>query len=877
MQWFRRLFARQRIANDLAEEIQQHLAESMDTLMADGMNRKDAEHAAKREFGNMTQIEETSREVWGWPAIESLMADVRFGLRQFRKDPVFTVVAVLSLALGIGATTVVFSIVYAVLINPYPYKGADRMAHVHIFDKTEFGDDLLLSSAQFDQFKNISVLDGAIAVDKETVSATGAELPESVSAAYLSPNAFEVFGISPLLGREFSQMDTKDDSHPANIIVLSYPYWQTHYGGSTDVIGKSLELDRTDYTIIGVLPKRFAWWPGGDVYFPLKFSPDPNRTAIVFVRIKPGVSYPAAQAALQASLKELAKQTPEHFPKNFTVRLVRLNDIFVGPFAGTLYTLFGAVGLLLVVGCVNVSILLLARGVVRTHELAVRAAIGAGRTRIVRQLLTESVALSIVGGSLGTALAYGGVGLVARLLPSHTFPGEASFRVNLPVLLFAICLATLTGIIFGLWPALHFSRPELSSILQAGSGKLSGNAGSIAVHRVLLAGQVALILVLMAAAGATVRSLYRFVHSPLGYDPENLGCITIPLRDGTYAQWDQRVAYFEQIRQKAENIPGIRSAAIVQTFLPPVSMYKSTAEIRGASDGVTTLTLQEVSPEYFSTLRIPLLSGRLWAQTEALHGAHVAIISVAMAHRYWPKGDAIGHMVHLDALRPRTAWVVAAPGNDGWVQVVGVVGDTPNNGLRDLVSPAVYVPYTLVLGDNVDLLVRTRGNPLNYVHTVREEIHTLDANQTISEVTTAEQRLETEGLSRERFIATVFVSFAFVGLVLGSVGLYSVVSYVVSQRAREFGIRMALGASRAHLVRIVVQSSAIAAAVGGGIGLAASIGLSRLVAHWTDGNLRDPLMLGAVGLIFLSVVTVASLIPARRAAWIDPMRVLRME
>ncbi len=877
MQWFRRLFARQRIFNDLAEEIQQHLAERMDALMADGMTRKEAEYAAKREFGNLSRIEETSREVWGWPATESLMADVRFGLRQFRKDPIVSLVAVLSLALGIGATTVVFSIIYAVLINPYPYKGADRMAHVHIFGKTEFGDDLLLSSAQFQQFRNSSALDGAIAVDKETVSATGADLPESVSAAYLSPNAFDVFGIPPFLGREFSEMDIKGGSHPANIVVLSYPYWKTHYGGSTDVVGKSLQLDRTNYTIIGVLPERFAWWPSGDVYFPLKFSSDPNRTAIVFVRIRPDLSYPAAQAALLASLKELAKQTPDHFPKDFTVRLVRLNDIFVGPFAGTLYTLFGAVGLLLVVGCVNVSILLLARGVARTHELAVRAAIGASRTRIVRQLLTESVALSIIGGSLGTVLAYGGVGLVARLLPSHTFPGEASFRVNLPVLLFAVCLATLTGIIFGLWPALHFSRPELSSILQAGSRKLSGNAGSMATHRVLLAGQVALILVLMAAAGATVRSLYRFVHSPLGYDPDNVGCITIPLRDGTYGQWEHRAAYFEQIRQKAGSIPGILSAAIAQTFLPPVSMYKSGAEIRGDSDGGKTVTLQEVSPEYFSTLRIPLLGGRLWAPSETLHAAHVGVINLAMAHRYWPKGDAIGQMVRLDALRSRTSWVLAAPGNDGWVQVVGVVGDTPNNGLRDLVSPAAYVPYTLVLGDNVDLVVRTRGNPLNYVHMVREEIHTLDANQTISEVTTAEQRLETEGLSRERFIATVFVSFAFVGLVLGSVGLYSVVSYVVSQRAREFGIRMALGASRAHLIRIVVQSSAIAAAAGGGIGLAASLGLSRLVAHWTDGDLRDPLMLGAVSLIFLSVVTVASLIPARRAAWIDPMRALRME
>ena len=701
MRWLRQFLFRRRLYSELSDEIQQHLEEKIAELVESGTPRGEAARAARREFGNVTRIEERSREVWGWTVIETLVADVRFGLRQFRRNPTVTLVAVLSLALGIGATTVVFSVIYAVLINPYPYKGADRMAHVHIFDKTAFVTDLVLSSAQFQQFKNNPALDGAVAVDQWTMAVTGGDLPESVSADYLSFNAFDVFGVPPLLGREFSEVDTKDALHPANVVVLSYPYWKTHYGGSAGVVGKSLQLDHANYTIIGVLPKRFAWWPSGDLYFPLRFSPDPNRTAMVFVRIRPGVTYPAAQAELQASINELAKQTPQHFPKDFRVQLVRLNDIFVGPFAGTLFILFGAVGLLLIVGCANVSILLLARGVARKHELAVRAAVGARRTRIVRQLLTESMALSLAGGSLGIVVAYGGVGLVARLLPSHTFPGEASFQVNLPVLLFATSLATLTGIIFGLWPALRFSDPPLSSVLQASSRRLAGSAGSIGTHNVLIAGQVSLILVLMAGAGATVRSLYRLVHSPLGYDPSNVGCITIPLRDDTHVQWEDRVAYYDQIRQKAQSTPGILSVAIEQTYLPPVSMYKTSGEIRGASDGAKIVTLQQVSPEYFSTLRIPLLGGRLWAQSETLHGAHVGVVNLAMANHYWPKGDAIGQMVHLDALRSRTKWTLAAPGNDGWVQIVGVVGDTPNNGLSDPVSPAVYVPYTLVLADGV--------------------------------------------------------------------------------------------------------------------------------------------------------------------------------
>ena len=876
MSWWRRLLTARRMDQELDAEVRFHFDLLVAEKVRSGLSEDEALRRTRLEFGGLEKVKENCRESRGTMWVDSVLQDIRFGSRQFQSHPSVSLVAVLSLALGIGATTIVFSVIYGVLINPYPYKGADRMVHVHVLDKTAFLSDLLLSSVQFQQFKNDPVLDGAIAVDKETM-ATGGDLPESVSAGYLSSNAFAVFGVPPVLGREFSEVDTQDALHPVNVVVLGYPYWKTHYGGSTDVIGKTLELDHAKYTIIGVLPKRFAWWPSSDLYIPLKFSPDPNRTAMVFVRIRRGVTYPAAQAELQASINELAKQTPERFPRDFKIKLVPLNDIFVGPFAGTLFVLLGAVGLLLVIGCANVSILLLARGVSRQHELAVRAAIGASRMRIVRQLLTETVALSLAGGTLGIALAYAGVGMVARLLPSHTFPGEASFEVNLPVLFFATSIAIVTGILFGLWPAVHFSSPQLSPVLQASSRKLAGAVGSMRTHRVLIAGQVSLILVLMAGAGAAVRSLDQLIHAPLGYDPSNVGCITIDLRDGAYTRWEHRVTYYDQIRQKVNRTPGILSVAIAQTFLPPISRYTTGAEIRGSMNDSAMVTLQQVSSEFFPTLRIPLLSGRMWSEYETLHGAHVAVINLAMANHYWPNRDAIGKMIHLDALGSQTTWALSAPGNDGWVQVSGVVGDTPNNGLRDPVSPAIYVPYTLALSDGIGLVMRTRGDPLKYIRTIREEIQTLDTDQTISEVTTAEQRLDSEALSGERFIATVFLSFALLGLALGAVGLYSVVSYVVSQRAHEFAIRMALGAKPAQVIRIVVRSFASALGFGACTGLAASVALNKLLAHWTDGNVRDPLMLSAVILIFLSVVIVSSLIPARRAAGIDPMQVLRTE
>jgi len=875
--WLRQLLFRHRLYSDLSAEIQQHLEERIDELVANGTPREEAVYAARREFGNVARIEERSREIWGWRWLENLTADVVFASRQLRRDPSFAFAVCLSLALGIGATTVIFSVVYAVLINPYPYKGADRMVHVHVFDKTAFLTDLLLSGSQFQQFQNDKVLDGAIAMDQASMAETGGDLPESVLAGHLSPNAFDYFGVPALMGRAFSPEDARDAWHPANVAVLSYPYWQTHYAGQPDVLGKILKLNRENYTIIGVLPKRFAWW-SCDVYLPLKYSPDPDRTAMVFVRIKPNIGLPVAQAELQSSIQEFAKETPRHFPRDFKIGLVPLNDIFVGSFSGTISVIFGAVSLLLIIGCANVSILLLARGVTRTPELALRAALGAGRRRIVGQLLTESSTLSLAGGLLGILIAYGGTKSIARYLPVGTFPGEASFQLSLPVLLFSTAVAVFTGIVFGAWPAIQASSPRLNRLLPSKGRGLTGGKGARRSHNLLIAGQVALTVILLSAAGATVRALYGLMHVPLGYDPHNVAWITVPLRDGSYTNWQKRVTYYEQIREKVASIPGVTSVAIGYTFLPPVSRYATSAEILGSSSGENQLvTMQQISPEYFSTLRIGLLRGRLWTQSETLQGAHLAILNATMAEHYWPKGDPIGQRIHLDELKPRTTWMLAAPGNDGWVQVVGVAADTPNNGLREPVSPAVYVPYTLVTDDAFDLIVRTQGNPLGFVRPIREQIHRLDGDQMVNQATTADERLDSEGWARERFVAALFVSFAFLGLALGAFGLYSVASYVVSQRTHEFGIRMALGARRGDVLRTVLRSSFAIVSAGLAVGLILSIAAGRVLERWIEGSVRDPAMLAVVALVVLLATTLASWFPAGRAACIDPMEVLRTE
>jgi len=871
----RQFLFRRRLYRELSAEIQQHLEERVEELVANGVPRPEAAYAARREFGNVARIEETSWEVWTWAWLDNRIADVGFALRQFRRNPGFTLAVCLSLALGIGATTVIFSVVYAVLLHPYPYKGADRMVHVHVFDQTAFLTDLLLSSSQFQQFEKNERLDGAIAMDRADMAETGGDLPESVSAGRLSANAFDFFGVPALLGREFSPQDAIDRSHPSNLAVLSYPYWQGHYGGQPDVLGKTVQLNRENYTIIGVLPKRFAWWEC-DVYLPLPYSPDPDRTAMVFVRIKPGVGFEAAQTALQASIQDFAKETPRHFPRDFRIVLVPLNDIFVGSFAGTIYVILAAVSLLLIIGCANVSILLLAQAAARTQELAVRVALGAGRRRIVGQLLTESITLALAGGLLGTLIAYGGTNLIPRFLPDGTFPAEASFRLSLPVLFFSQIVAFFTGIAFGVWPAIEVSRPLLQR-LQPSSRGLTISPSARHGHEILIVGQLALTLTLLSAAGATIHTLYRLMHQPLGYDPHNVAWVAVPLRDGSYTSWQKRVAYYNQVREKVRDIPGVASVAIGSTWqLPPVSQSSTSAEIPGSTIGTSQLvTMQQVSPEYFSTLGISLLRGRLWTQTETLEASPLALVNATMATRYWPNGDPIGHMIHLDELKPRTRWMLAAPGNNGWVQVVGIVADTPNNGLREPVSPAVYVPYTLIANDEFDVVVRTQGNPLGFFRQIRQQIHGLDGDQMVNPMTTAEQRLDTEGWARERFVASVFVSFAFIALALAAFGLYSGTSYVVSRRKHEFGIRMALGAHRSDVLRTVLKTSSATVSAGLAGGVALSFAVARVLESRIHSNLRDPLVLVGVASVLLVATTLACLLPAGRAAGIDPMEVLR--
>jgi putative ABC transport system permease protein len=856
---------------DLERELRSDLELEEEARRADGLSPEEARYAARRAFGNTLLIREHTHEVWRSASLERLWQDVQYAFRQFRKNRRFSVICMLTLALGIGSEATIYSVVHAVLIDPYPYRDAMRMVHIHLYDKDPVPYDLALDGPQFASFEKSPVLDGAIAQDGYTMALTSGELPEQLQVGRMSQNSFEYFGVPVLLGREFSSSDKP------NVAVLSYHLWRTHFAARPNVLGQNLQLDHRDYEIIGVMPQRFAWW-GDDLYIPLPYSSDPRRPANVFARLRAGVSNAQAEQALKPMLDAFAKETPANFPQQFKVHVVPINEIAIGRFRGFLIVLLLSVSFLLILACVNVAILLLARGEARRPEIAMRKALGASRSRIVRQLLTESLFLSLAGGVFGTVLALGGIRLVRFLiqpLPS-IFPPEATIALNTPVLLFSIGISTLTGLVCGLWPALRLGRAELRQALEGGTQKLAGKRGAGNAHSALLVVQVTLTIFLLAGSGATVQKLAQLLHADLGYEPRNLASMNLVLKEGSHDQWADRVQYFDEIRQAIARDPEVISAAI--GHLPPVLLDSTPIAIPGLQSSAGHVVAEQVSSEYFSTIGTPLLLGRVWTAAEAAHAARFVVINESLRRRYWAQGNPLGQTIVLnDGIANGNVWRLVAPGDDQHFQIIGVVGNTPNKGLGEATNPAVFIPYSMMPFDGFDVVIRTRNNSAGLSHRIKEDVRGVDAGQAVGDPVTANDLLEGDSLGRERFAASLFSGFALLGLAFAICGVYSIQSYLVAQRTRELGVRIALGARRAHIVGEVSRRCVLSVLAGTAIGVSISVALSRVFAYWTNGNVRDPATLVAtIGILFFAAV-VASLGPALTAAFIDPMRALRSE
>jgi predicted permease len=811
--------------------------------------------------------------------MQTIWQDVRFALRQMIGSPGFSLTAVLSLALGIAATVAVFSVIYSAVMTPWPYKDFDRVCAVWTTDKAGHEGSPGLSGPEIRTLRATSSVEDAVGFDDWNLIITGSDVPEDVKAVTFTGNAFPFFGMPAMLGRYFLPGDAPDNQDPQPVAVLTYQFWRRHYNSDLEIVGKTIQLDHKSYSILGVLPQRFTWMDA-DVYLPMQMAQDPTRRYGYLLKLKRNVTSQAAVAEFEPLFQQFDKERPNYFPPQFKLSVRMFATEYVRDLRKTLYLLFAAVALLLAIGCGNVSILLLARGTARQHEFAVRSAVGASRWRIVRQLLTESLLLAVTGAALGAVLAQRAVAYLVARLPEYSFPHEADFRLNIPTLLFAVGVAIVSGVFFGIFPAFDSGRREINEAMQTGLRTVAGSIRGKRVHTGLIAGQIALTLLLLTAATAAIRGFTDMIKRPLGYDPHNVMSVGIPIHENTLKTWAERSAYITQLRDRVGAMPGVVQAGISTNATPPRNGWRLPFEILGKTAGeYQEVRVNFISSEYFPILRIPLVAGRLWQQAEISRGATLAVVNQTFVRQYFSGEEVLGRSVRIPRLTGSPPMQLTVSGSDGWLEIIGVVSDALDDGLSKPIVPGVYLPYSVNMWMGTQILVRTEGPPLAMLHSIRKEIASLNPDQqAFSQVDDLETWItRAQEWARARLVSILFAAFSGLALTLAAVGLYSVVSYGVAQRTSEFGIRMAFGARRLDVLRLVARTAAASVGLGLIVGAALSFSLSRFVTRWVETGSVHPLMVPGVSLLIIGVAAVACLVPASKAVSVDPMSALREE
>ena len=804
-----------------------------------------------------------------------LFSDLAFSLRQLIKHRIYAITAIVSMALGIAATTAVYSVLYGVLIDPYPYRDANHIALVNLYGKQGSEGDIPFTLAEIQQLRKAKSVAEVMARRSVTMTATGGDLVTTARTYQFSGNGLDFMGAPAMMGRLWTASEVPEGVAPPPVAVISFLFWKSHFGAAPDVIGKILELNHQKYTVIGVVGPRFTWGDG-DVYLPLPANIAPQDRFQILIRIRPEATLGAATGEMDGFVRQIAHDHPEMFPRDrFEIKVETLNDSLLGQFKGTLFLLFGAVALLLLIGCGNVSILMLARGTARQQELGMRAALGATRLRIVRQLLTEAVLLSVSGGALGMGLAYLAIRLIVGLLPEYSIPHEVVISLNIPVLLFSAAVSVATGIAAGLAPALQFSRPHLNVILQAGDSRTTTSRGT-KVRSGMIVAQVALTVLLLAGAGAAMRTFLEAYTARLGFDPHNSLLMFLEVPERTYTTWQTRTQYLDALTEKIKATPGVVDAAAFNGGLAPEGMWRQPVHLVGSpADDGRQAGVMLVSAGYFSVLHIPLLQGRTITREEVLRGAHLTVVSQTFAQRYLPGVNPIGHQVVPVALQHGFPQALNAPNPEQPYEIVGVVADVRNDGLHQPIQPQIYVPSTMLMFPGMSFLVRTAGNPRLAVHDIGNGMRALDQNQAVSQEYAFEDFLSMFVWSHDRFISILFAVFSAVALGLAAIGLFSVVAYTVEQRTREIGIRMALGAPRLSVLLLTLTSIAWTTGIGILLGIGLSIGLNDSVHKWTQSSMRDAGVLSIISGVFVLASVLACIVPARRAIRVDPAVTLR--
>jgi len=888
------LFQRHQLDRDLEDELDFHLAMRERKNREAGMDAAEAGHAARRQLGNLGNVREGSRELWTF-SLETVWQDVRFGLRALRKYPGFTAVAVLTLALGIGANTAIFSVINSVLLQPLPFQDPDRLVRLFSDRGTPArlpvsGEDYFDWAAQSRSFDGMSILTGP-----QNFNASGAGQPETISVVSTQANFFSVLGVQPELGRIFA--DGEDRPGNNQVAVLSHAFWQRHFGGTSDVVGKTLSLNFQTYTVVGVLPPSFNYPESVNIWIPVELAVDRlgkrgNYSYRVLARLKSDVTVAQAQADMSGVARRLAEQFPIN-NTNLGIRLVPLKELVTGDSRPQLLVLLGAVALVLLVACTNVASLLLARASGRQREIVLRAALGASRWRLVRQLLTESVILSCSGAALGLGGAWWLVG-VARSVRTLPIPRQNPIQLDATVLIFTVGVAVIVGILFGLAPALEVSRLNITDALKSGAGSILGAARSrLALRNALVVAEIASSLALLAGAGLLLRSFAQMRSANLGVRTEHILTAAVVLPDTKYKAIADRREFYERLLDRVYHIPGVAEAAISQQ-IPLEGSHGGAAKLVGDTDPAhngLSVNWNFVTPSYFRVFSIPFISGREFTPQEvdraAAVGASVndywesggkvllaprpewssfAIINRTMAQTLWPGEDAVGKVFISVLIQP--------------VTVVGVVSDEKYGGIREPATPEVYFPFTEELTNKwypPNIVARSDRAPETVLSGIRTAVRDLDSELSLFRVRTMDQVISDN--MQDTTLQTVLLgSFAALGLVLSAVGIYGVMAHLVTQQTREIGIRIALGAQQRDILLQVLARGSQLAVAGVTIGVLAALALTRLLSKEVFGvSTTDPPTFIGVSILLTVVALAACCLPAHRATRVDPLVSLRYE
>jgi putative ABC transport system permease protein len=863
------------VERELDEELRYHLERQVEQNLAFGMGPEEARSAALRSFGGLEQSKEACRDARGVRVVEDFAQDLRYGWRTMRKSPGFTAVAVLTLGLGVGANTAVFSAINSVLLRPLPYKDPQQL--VRVWEVQVGQDQALFSPAEFLDYRaQNQSFSGMAAFRPASLTLTGAGEPEQLDGSIVSADYFSLLGVQAERGRVFHPEDGRAGARP--VAVISHGLWQARFGGDATLIGRSLSIGGESVTVVGVAPPGFAG-DGRQVWLnPRRVVPDWVRNSDVdlltmrhtgylgvLARLKPGVTLEQAQADLDTIAARLQHAYPR--PVGHAARLIPLHEHVVGPVRPALLMLLGAVGLVLAVACANLASLLLARATARSQEMAIRTALGASRWRIARQLLLESALLGGLAGLVGWVFAAYGVGVLARF-SSQEIPRVSEIRPDAQVFAFALGLSLFTSLLAGLAPALAASKADLHAALKDGTRGATAGGRRNRVRQALVVAEVALALVVMIGAGLLASSFTRLLAVEPGFDPRHLLTLRVGLPDERYGENEDKRRFVRELNARLEAIPGMQGVGIGDD-LPIAGTYSSTrlqvASRQAASpEDLLSVGLHVITPRYFDAMGVRLIKGRTFTERDDANAPSAFIINETLARRYWPGDEPLGKRIRYNS-------------NDPWGEVVGVVEDVKYDGLHVEAGPHLYEPYYQNPWSGLAIALRSQTDQATLLSAVREHLRALDPDLPVSRVRTMDAVLA-QSLTTRRLVTNLFGLFGVSALVLVAVGLYGLLAYSVTQRTREIGVRMALGARRGDVLGLVIGQGMKLALAGVALGVAASVAAARMMETLLFGvSATDPVTFMCVSLLLVGVALVACWVPARRAVRVDPVVALRYE